>query len=520
MNTIPDADRRIDSVKRLLRGRHRQLLLSVIALVASLLLLIKAASAAQPSGQVESPFSPTVSTTYSGSLSVTHVPTSTIASPTPVAIPTVTANPVVATSSSTQTIFGITVDSQSPSFAIIVEAISVLLFGSILALILEWQSRRYQRSQERSTSNEAKYRYLLGIKREIELILEPFESWMKVAGDSESYREMQDRGQDVPDISSSFLNILDWGKTTYWDALVPSGLLPSLASPDLLAQIADFYQHLYILVRHISDVIRGEEQRALRIAGQGKYAAMAEALVNAPHEAEKARQIGKDLEQFLLLGKKALDGLEEELNRLSAYLNVPIEMAKPSVQESVSEPKQDAGFKDITLLNLNEHLTKRGSESQRANRYYYQEKEDPELFTFVLRLSDKPPAEWGEDVDFGPLIKQTDRYGRRYWVHQYTATVKGRYLLVESRKDKLVEHVPYLRLAVAQKNETYRKNLANKSIAREQEAQQAALQKQEMIEFKKLLDSEIGKDIDLESIRSQLEDTKTTGDDYDDEWDI
>lgn len=516
MNTIPDADKSPDSGNRLRRRRHCKLLLSVAALVTILLLLIETVSAAQLPGQPKRVLPSSTVSTFAGSFGVTHVQTSTVASPTAVAVPTVTANPIVATSSSTQPIFGVMVDSQSPSFAIIVEAISVLLFGGVLALILEWQRRRYQRSQEHTTSNEAKYRYLLGIKREIESILNPFEDWIMVIGNSERFREMQDRGEDFSDTSSTFLSILNWGRNTYWDALVPSGLLPSLASPDLLARIADFYQQLHILFRQINDIVRAAEQRALRIASRdSKYAAFAEAVFGAPHQAEEAKQIGKNFEQFLLLGKNALDKLEEELRELSNHLGVPGEPTSLSSHESVSEPKQDKGFEDITLLSLNEHLTKLASEFRRSNGSYYPPEENPELFTFVLRLSDKPPLEWGEKVHFGPLEKKTDMWGDSCSDRPYTATVNGRYLLVESRKDELIENILYLRLAIAQQNEAYRERLVNEAAAREREVQQAAILKQEIIDFKEQLDSEIAKDIDLESILSQPEDTQGTNEDHD-----
>lgn len=487
--------------------------------MASLILLIDVVSAAQFPGHAEPVPSQAVSTAAS-SFNATHAQISTVAAQTPVAVPTETADPAPATSPTNQSILGVTMDSQSPSFAILVEAISVLLFGGILALILEWQSRRYQRSQQRSTSDEAKFRYLLGIKHEIELILDPFDGWMGLIGKTKEFQEMQDRGEDIPFNQSALLDLLNWQKNTYWDALVPSGLLPSLISPDLLSRIADFYQRLYVLVRHINDVVRWGEQRGLEMASYGssaKYMAMAEQIFGDPRRENKTKQMGEDFTKFLSLGEKVLEGLEEALQGLSPHHSPSTKITDYSEPRAVSkpeqsEPEQSGPFKDITLLNLNEHLTKPKVERLYTSRIVRSKENDPVSFTFVFRLSDRPPEGWGERLYYGPLDRTTNWMADEYSTDQRLARVQGRYLIVESQKDELIEHLPFLRLAIAQQNEAYRERLAKETADQEREARQAAALKQEISDLKEWINSELAKDIDLELIRSQLKDSGVTGD--------
>lgn len=123
-----------------------------------------------------------------------------------------------------------------PSFlqGLTIEFISVVILGSVVALVLDYQRKKYEAHQAEQISREAKRRYLIYIKDEINANL------MLMHGKSTE-------DQSRPATAMVF-------KTTYWDALVPSGLLPSLLEQGLLSGISDFYHALRVLTFHYSDI--------------------------------------------------------------------------------------------------------------------------------------------------------------------------------------------------------------------------------------------------------------------------
>lgn len=149
-----------------------------------------------------------------------------------------------------------------------VEFLSSLIFGVIVLAVLDFQRRSFEASQVERISRDAKRRYLTNIKKEIQDNTIPL-----LASYAEQLGEAIERGKSADEFWEGKIDRWDteisleaWrkirqliesasqpigamppkllAKTTYWDALIPSGVLTSLLSEDLLGEIADYYQLL------------------------------------------------------------------------------------------------------------------------------------------------------------------------------------------------------------------------------------------------------------------------------------
>ena len=153
-----------------------------------------------------------------------------------------------------------------------VEALGGLVFGVIFMAVLDFQRRSFETRRTVSVSKQSKCRYLVNIKKEIDdNIIVPrtaLQTGFKEEqeggrSDEEIIQEVcGEFGQDVtsndmdtlrvmlrhtPYVEMQSENLRMLSKTTYWDALMPSGLLPSLLDESMLGKIADFYHALRVI---------------------------------------------------------------------------------------------------------------------------------------------------------------------------------------------------------------------------------------------------------------------------------
>lgn len=103
---------------------------------------------------------------------------------------------------------------------------SDLLAGGLLAgLLLRWWWRRQEHRDQRRAELEKAKRYLEMLKEEILALL-----------------------TDLPGLKNASRPYVNPGTiripTPFWDTLQPSGELPKLIKPQLLASLAQFYDHL------------------------------------------------------------------------------------------------------------------------------------------------------------------------------------------------------------------------------------------------------------------------------------
>jgi hypothetical protein len=149
---------------------------------------------------------------------------------------------------------------------LIIEFTSVFVFGIIVAGILEYQRRRFEDGQAKEISDEARLKYLIHMREEIRTNLEAI-----------PYQDNQDGIQErLAEFGKTFLTVY---QTTYWDAFVPSGLLPTLIDYSLLKGIAEFYHTLRILNSHFQNL-----KSMILVSGIGgssdKYAAYVEEMLH------------------------------------------------------------------------------------------------------------------------------------------------------------------------------------------------------------------------------------------------
>ena len=110
---------------------------------------------------------------------------------------------------------------------------SDLLVGGLLGAFLAWWIGRrlsdfqlsQQRKQEKRAEIEKAIRYLKLFKDEIEYLVNQLPNLSKWFGETGWGREVR-----IP--------------TPFWDILQPSGELPKLLNPQLLAELTHFYDHL------------------------------------------------------------------------------------------------------------------------------------------------------------------------------------------------------------------------------------------------------------------------------------
>lgn len=401
-------------------------------------------------------------------------PISTPLTPTPA--PIVTSPPAVPQSFSNQQ-SGWDIDTQSAAFLIGIEAISVLLFGGILALVLEWQRRKHERHQREQLSTESRISYLKGIRREVKTIIEPFESLLI---DEKIAEEMADRGEQIPQ-TRPFESLEDLQKTTYWEALVPSGLLPSVTSPETLSKIAEFYQQLRVtvsLLRHRYEQIdRGE-----RLRSDNKYAARVMAAFQEEDDRQFVRErLAPSLLDLVQQGADLVVLLDGEIGQFSGddYEQEP--------QEATSA-ERDSEFEDIYLVDLNEHLSSRKIDPYKNDwgrtgrtNIFDQEIDEIEL-GLVLRLSAKPPEEWGDRLYYGDY----DYYENRKY-----AEVQHRYVIFEGTSKELIEHLAELEEAIAEKNKRYRELLAERADEELRKAEIEKEAKNQILATKEIVDSSL-----------------------------
>lgn len=119
---------------------------------------------------------------------------------------------------------------------------SDLLAGVLLAgLLLTWWRRRQERRDQRRAELEKAMRYLEMLKEEVLRLLNLLPGLKNAAR---------------PYVNPETIRI----PTPFWDTLQPSGELPKLINPQLLASLAQFYDHLlyakqgweWLLVRLVS----------------------------------------------------------------------------------------------------------------------------------------------------------------------------------------------------------------------------------------------------------------------------
>ena len=342
--------------------------------------------------------------------------------------------------------FGIQINSQSAGFQIILEAISVLFFGGIMAYILESQKRRYEQSQQIQTSNLARLRYLRGIKTEIEAISKPFEVFTILA-DKKKAEEILDRGEEFQDVSESFRSIQDISRTTYWDALVPSGLLPSVVSPEVLSKISDFYHLLRVLIRMLDDI----EQYDIESNRSGNNSKLTYMFKELHKEEYFKKKLLPTITELATSGKDVLGELNVEIKTLEMILDIVPNPIDSSFDENSDVPgNRGLEFTDIFLENLNEFLTQKKSQDNAEG--------GENIYEFTLRLSKKPPEDWGDTIEYGNKKSGRSTYWRSEEGHQ-EAIIKGRYLILKCTKSQLKNNLARLILSIRKKNEEYRNNI-------------------------------------------------------------
>lgn len=393
-------------------------------------------------------------------------------------------------------------DSQSAEFQIILQGISVFLFGGIVAYIIETQNRKYEQTQQTQTSNLSRLRYLRGIRMEIKSILKPFNYFELFFFDKEKAEDMFDKGEQIPGIAESIHSIQDISKTTYWDALVPSGLLPSVVSPELLSKISDFYHLLRVLIRVIDDFKSELQQDELTSASRGISLKVHNLFLGETISGFSKNTFMPILKDLTGKGREILPALDSEigyLEKLEGFSELENEFIIPKDDEKTTH-----FFTDITLVNLNEYRTtqKEGGNSNNRAHYDIEDEDDnddldnindsnttnkdPE-YVFCLRLSSTPPSDWGNSV------KYREPKHRQSWEapYRYEAEIKGRYLIFEGRKQELLDNLPNIVSAIANMNKKYRSKLLAKQKNAQIELNEKEKSKWMIANIKSEIDKEI-----------------------------
>ena len=159
---------------------------------------------------------------------------------------------------------------------------SDLLAGFLLGglLLAYWTRRRERREQQRSEATKAK-RYLQMLQQEIDHLL----GELPAVVDAPS-----------PFVGPEKIRI----PTPFWDALQPSGELPRLINPKLLASLTQFYDHL----------MYAKQGRQWLLA---RLVASDVAQVHSLHQGEIEKVIRLGLQQAFEAGKELPESLDAEV---------------------------------------------------------------------------------------------------------------------------------------------------------------------------------------------------------------
>lgn len=342
-----------------------------------------------------------------------------------------------------------------------IESISVFLFGVIVWRFLVWRERRYERTQAATLSDEAKRRYLKNILREIDSnvqIMEPTVKLHRIGINIKALEEFLDtdepeRRKMINDFASTSPKI-KIPSSTYWEALVSSGLLPQLIDADLMSEIADFYQQLRIIKNSTKVPSMDKAIEWVLTISMGLFSSVHWDILDAAQlyldesikeESTLAKQYDfiPSLYLAVAMGKSTSQKLADELeDKVGVRSNSRLEHKMSDAFDIAADYVASAmKFSGVEIVGLNRKWTQTFEFGANSTDY------------ICLQLNISPPPGWGKSITY-------------YWAESFDyyasptreAYVIGNCLFFEGTEKELKHYLPDIRACIIKMNQEYHKH--------------------------------------------------------------